>query len=230
MKTLLEIFKGNNDRPIHKWLHYFDVYERHLSRYRNKPVKILEIGVEGGGSLQMWKKYFGESATIVGIDINKDCKFEEDQIYVEIGSQSDTEFLKNIIEKHEGFDIIIDDGSHVQTDVITSFFFLYPFLKDDGCYIVEDGQCSYFKIFQGGINSSTNMFSIIQKYIHDLNCEYIIEPYEQTLKYISSMCFYDSMIVIEKNSDISNKKYTMHFSKYHKKISNSKKFLEGFMK
>jgi len=230
MKTLFEIFKENNDRTIHKWMYYFPVYERHLSKYRNTPVKVLEIGVSEGGSLQMWKKYFGESATIVGIDIYEQYKFEEDQISVEIGSQSDTKFLGELIEKYGSFDIIIDDGSHVQTDVLTSFFFLYPFLNDDGCYIIEDGQTSYFELFQGGINSPTNMFSVIREYIHDLNSDYIKEPYEQTLKNVSSMCFYDSMIAIEKSSKISNQKHVLNFSKDRKKISDWKSFLGEFMK
>ncbi len=70
---LEEYFRNNKGRLIHKWNHYFDIYERHFNRFRNKQIVILEIGVSQGGSLQMWKNYFGSSAKIYGIDINPRC-------------------------------------------------------------------------------------------------------------------------------------------------------------
>ena len=82
---------------IHKWIHYFDIYERHFSRFRNKEVVILEIGVFQGGSLQMWKEYFGDKAKIYGVDIEPQCKtLEEENVKIFIGSQSDRNFLRNL--------------------------------------------------------------------------------------------------------------------------------------
>lgn len=84
---LERFYFGESHRLINKWLHYFEIYERLFSKYRGKKIKMLEIGVFKGGSLQMWKDYFGKDATIVGVDINPECKsFEEDGIHVEIGS------------------------------------------------------------------------------------------------------------------------------------------------
>jgi len=222
MKTLLEIFQQNNDKPIHKWLHYFDVYERHLLKYRNKPVKVLEIGVQGGGSLQMWKQYFGSNSKILGIDIDESCKFEEDQISVEIGSQADENFLRRIAQEYGPFDIIIDDGSHIQSDVLNSFFFLYSFLNRDGCYIIEDTHTAYFRAFQGGLRSEANSVSVLSNFVHDINAEYMEEPFGQTLRDISSMCFYDSMIVIEKEKQ--KDRYVMKLSKDEKTIQSGKDF------
>lgn len=198
MKSLFEIFKEDITRPSIKWYHYFEIYEKHLSKYIHQNVKVLEIGVQDGGSLQMWKKYLGENSLIVGIDIDPYCKYEEEQITVEIGSQSDKQFLEQIVNKYGPFDIIIDDGSHIQNDILTSFFFLYPLLNSDGCYIIEDLHTSYFKHFNGGLNSKNNVVSLISNYVHDMNSDYIKEPYEKTLENISSISFYDSMIAIEK--------------------------------
>jgi hypothetical protein len=228
MKSLIEIFKQNNDRPIHKWLHYFDLYERHLSKYRNKPIKLLEIGVQGGGSLQMWKQYFGPDSEILGIDIHEEFKFAEDQITVEIGDQSDEIFLKRICEEHGPFDIIIDDGSHIQSDVLNSFFFLYPTLNNGGCYIVEDTHTAYFNIFQGGLRSNTNSISVFSNFVHNMNIEYMEEPFNPVIENLSGLSFYNSMIVFEKES--FKDKYVMKVSKEEKTIQTAKEFFGNMAK
>ena len=100
MNDLEKYFHNNNNRLIHKWVHYFEIYERHFSRFRNKEIVIVEIGVFQGGSLQMWKNYFGDKAIIYGIDIDPRCKeFEEENIKILIGSQSDRNFLRTVCKK-----------------------------------------------------------------------------------------------------------------------------------
>src|SRR5436305_1799894 len=97
MNELEEYFNKNTDRVIHKWHHYFEVYDRHFSKYRDKEIVLLEIGTFHGGSLQMWKSYFGDKAKIYGMDINPNCKeVEEENIKVYIGSQSDRKFLQKV--------------------------------------------------------------------------------------------------------------------------------------
>jgi hypothetical protein len=221
---LFDIFKTNNDRPIAKWLNYFEIYERYLERYRDKSINFLEIGVQGGGSLQMWKKYFGANSKIVGIDIDPNTKFEEEQIFVEIGNQSDEEFLKKVVEEHGPFDIIIDDGSHIQSDVLNSFFFLYPTLNRGGTYIIEDTHTAYFKLFQGGLKSDANSVSIFSKFVHDMNSEYVDEPFVPQLKDLSSMSFYNSMVIFEKET--SKDRYEMNISKDRTKVTSSKEFFK----
>lgn len=82
-------FLENSSKRLHKWIHYFDIYERHLSRFRNASPVMLEIGVSGGGSLEMWREYYGSGARIVGLDINPECKkHEQDSIEIFIGSQA----------------------------------------------------------------------------------------------------------------------------------------------
>src|SRR5207244_627210 len=106
----------NDKRIIHKWKHYFPIYERHFKDFVYKPVTFIEIGCGLGGSLQMWKRYFGPHARIIGIDVNPDCKkFEEDQVEVYIGQQQDLGFLERVIDQFGIPDIVVDDGSHIMS-------------------------------------------------------------------------------------------------------------------
>lgn len=198
MKNITEVFNEHNDKLTNKWVHYFEIYERHFSKFIDKPVRLLEIGVEQGGSLQVWKKYFGKECEIVGIDINENSKFEESQIKVEIGSQNDISFLEKINQEYGPFDIIIDDGSHFQTDILTTFSFLYPKLNPGGVYFVEDLQTSYFRGYGGGVASPFNFVSISSRLVHDLNTLFMKEPYTSTLMNIKSINFYSAVVVFEK--------------------------------
>lgn len=198
MKNLIDIFDNDTDRSLTKWSHYFEIYERYFHRFVGTPVKVLEIGVEGGGSLQMWKKYFGEQSTIVGIDIDPSCKYDEEQIFVEIGDQTDFDFLNSVIEKYGTFDIIIDDGSHHQLHILKSFSFLYSKMNNNGIYLVEDTHTSYWKDYGGGITSPFNFVSIASNFIHDTNLQHIRELYTNHIPDLKSISFYNSMVIFEK--------------------------------
>ena len=130
-------------------------YEKYLQFDRLKELKILEIGVAGGHSLRMWKEFY-PNATVVGIDITPICsqyQIVDQNVFVEIGSQYDSEFLNQVIQKYKEFDLIIDDGSHYQDHVIFSFEFLFDFVKNGGMYVVEDACCAYWNTF---LNSEKN--------------------------------------------------------------------------
>ena len=139
MGDLRTYFDNNTKRLIHKWDHYFEIYERHFSKYRDKDIVVLEIGVSQGGSLQMWKEYFGLKAKIYGIDIAPECKiFEEYGIEIFIGSQQDRNFLRKVKKSIPKIDILIDDGGHTMKQQIITFEELYPHVKEDGVYLIED--------------------------------------------------------------------------------------------
>ena len=127
----------------HNFLHkpYTDLYAYYLKHLRYASFNFLEIGIKGGNSLKMWKNYF-PNATIVGIDINPDCKkYEEDNIEIYIGSQEDEKFLKSIGDKYKNFGVILDDGSHINYMTIKSFEILNSYVTD--FYIIEDLRNSY---------------------------------------------------------------------------------------
>lgn len=126
------LLKTHEGRRIDKWQHYFPIYDKHFGSIYFEAERVLEIGIDHGGSLQIWKKFF-PNAHIVGIDINPVCKsFEEDRISVQIGSQNDRAFLDTLGE----FDVVIDDGSHVLSDQTASFSVLWP--KTKMVYLIED--------------------------------------------------------------------------------------------
>jgi len=198
--SLWNIFFNHTGRLIHKCKHYIPVYERYFESYINKPVLIFEIGCGHGGSVQMWKSYFGPYATIVGIDINPKCKvFEEDQILVRIGSQDNKKFLKSLIDEFGSPDIIIDDGSHFMKHVTTSFEYLYPYVSKNGIYLVEDMYFAYNKKMGGGFNNKGSFIEYSKNLVDLIHARYIEEVSVNSFtESTMSISFYDSIIVFEK--------------------------------
>lgn len=146
----------HHDHPyqIDKWLEYAANYQRHFPRPNKETVRLLEIGVQSGGSLIAWKKYYGSNSTIVGIDIDVRCKRSHDpehNIFVEIGSQLDPAFLSTVCKKYGPFDIIVDDGGHTDNMITTSLFHLYPsddcLKRNGGVYSVEDLHTMVMKLY-----------------------------------------------------------------------------------
>ncbi|MDR0305574.1 MAG: hypothetical protein LBI42_01925 [Chitinispirillales bacterium] len=142
---LFHDFLTNEQNVLSKGSHYFPIYEKHLKKIVNSSVNFWEIGVHRGGSLQMWKRYLGPFAKIIGIDISRHCKlYEENQINICIGDQTDTAFLQSIIDKYGPPDVVLDDGSHVMKHVCATFDFLYDKVTKNGVYMVEDLCCAYW--------------------------------------------------------------------------------------
>jgi hypothetical protein len=195
-----EAFFAKSLRPAHKWRQYLDVYERHLSPYRDRQIFFLEIGVMDGGSLEMWRRFFGQKATIVGIDINPDCANCVDHPnYVRIGSQDDPVFLRRIVEEFGSPDVVLDDGSHVARHQRASFDILFPSLKPDGLYIIEDMHTSYWKEYEGGYRRNGTAIEFIKQMIDDLHGWYHSRPSVTSAdKEIDGIHIYDSVVVLEK--------------------------------
>jgi cephalosporin hydroxylase len=124
---------------VWKWQHYFEIYHRHLSKFRNKPLTIVEIGVYSGGSLEMWRDYFGERAKIIGVDIEPACKrYERPGVQIFIGDQGDRTFWAKFREAAGSIDIVVDDGGHAPHQQIATMEELLPYMKSGGVYICED--------------------------------------------------------------------------------------------
>ena len=194
-------FLTNDRRVIFKWKHYFPIYERHLRHYVNRPVTVFEIGCGEGGSLQMWKRYFGPHAQIVGIDIDPDCtRFAEDQIDIRIGAQQDTAFLERLIGEFGAPDIVLDDGSHVMSHISATFAWLYPRVSPTGVYLVEDLHTAYWDEYEGGYKREGSFIELCKGLIDELNADHArgqLAPGEFT-KSTLSMHFYDSVVVFER--------------------------------
>lgn len=128
---------------------YLDVYETYFEKFKNLPIKFLELGVRQGQSISIWKDYFKNAEVIVGLDISPECKiFESGNIKIEIGSQADRTVIENVIHKYGPFDIILDDASHINDLSITSFNLLKNSVSTGGYYIIEDLRNSYEDLTQ----------------------------------------------------------------------------------
>lgn len=197
---------------------YTPHYHHFFKKFKFKRMNILEIGVggyddpiRGGNSLRMWKSYFPFS-NIYSIDIYDKSRLQENRIKIYKGSQVDTFLLDKICNEVGKFDLIIDDGSHINEHVIKSFEYLFPKLKNGGYYVIEDTQTSYWKEY-GGSSTDFNQKGTIYEYfknrIDSLNfMEFEIQNYESNYydKNIVAMHFFHNMIFIHKqeNKECSN--------------------------
>jgi hypothetical protein len=203
MNDLQRYFETNKRNLMDKFLHYFDIYDRFFSRYRNTDVHFVEIGVFHGGSLQMWKEYFGPRAKVYGVDINPACKkFEESQIKVLIGDQADRTFLKRLTEEIPRIDILVDDGGHFMDQQINAFEVLYPHISPEGIYLCEDLHTSYWGHYGGGFKAR-GTFIEYSKYLVDYlnawHCNTLQQPEVTNFtKSTYGLHYYDSVLVIEK--------------------------------
>lgn len=199
-------FQNNTGRMIHKWKHYFPIYESHFGRYVNRPLVFWEIGCGSGGSLQMWKRYFGPHAQIIGLDIRPECAaFSEDQIAVRIGDQSDLDFLDAVLAEFGTPDIILDDGSHIMAHVVASFSHLYEKTAANGVYMVEDLHTAYWDEFGGGVNRPGTFIELCKGLIDQLNADWsrdILPPTPFT-RSTQSMHFYDSIVAFERGKTLT---------------------------
>jgi hypothetical protein len=202
---LVKIHSSEKFPIVHKWHHYIPIYERYFVKYRGKSVRFLEIGVSTGGSLRMWREYFGPDAVIFGIDIDENCSLLNGvHGQVRIGSQEDSTFLSAVILEMGGVDVVLDDGSHKAKHIAASLRILFPQLNVGGTYLIEDLHCAYWRSFGGGYTSKNNFYRNIPGLIDDLHSWY--HPYSRRsaldIEGVSSIHFYDSIVVLEKNNFI----------------------------
>ena len=152
MNRLQYIFENNITLKSDKWIHYFEIYEKHFGHLVGKDITLVEVGVSGGGSLQMWRKYFGPNAKIVGIDNDPNCLSHlahyDSNTSVIIGDQGDTSFWDQVLPSIGPIDIFIDDGGHLYYQQITTFDKVFPVIKENGVFLCEDTHTpTFIKIF-----------------------------------------------------------------------------------
>ncbi|AEG99969.1 class I SAM-dependent methyltransferase [Lacinutrix sp. 5H-3-7-4] len=229
-KALFFPFNLSKIARIHKtdkfgYHFYTPHYQTHFSKYKFKRNTILEIGVGGyaepfigGNSLRMWKSYFPFSK-IYSLDIYDKSFLEERRIKIFQGSQVDILFLDKITKETGDFDLIIDDGSHINEHVIESFKYFFPKLKKGGIYVVEDTQTSYWEDYGGNstnLDSKHTIYGFFKSLIDGLNNEeFLIDGYKKTYydKHIISMHFYHNMIFIYKGDNDEKSNYVINNKK-----------------
>jgi hypothetical protein len=196
-------FFSHRGKEVHKWHHYLPLYDKYFAPYRGRPVRFLEIGVSKGGSLELWRDYFGADATIYGVDIDARCAaFDGLHGQVRIGSQDDAAFLTRVVEEMGGIDIVLDDGSHHSAHMRASLDVLFPLLSHGGLYAVEDVHCSYWRGWGGGYRLRRSFVEVVKTLIDDMHHWYHDggQRIPATKDNLSGMHIYDSIVFLEKTA------------------------------
>ncbi|MBB5159509.1 demethylmacrocin O-methyltransferase [Saccharopolyspora phatthalungensis] len=197
-----------------KWanLHWYTQhYEHHFARLRDEPVRMLEIGIggyqltdQGGASLSMWQRYF-RRGLVYGLDIFDKPGVRGSRIRAVQGDQSDPEFLDDLGRELGPFDIIIDDGSHVNDHVKTSFAALFPHVRSGGLYVIEDLQTAYWPGFGGNDRDRTasdTSMGMLKTLVDGLNHKEMPmrarNGQSYTDRHIVGVHFYHNLAVIDK--------------------------------
>ena len=213
------LFLLHEGKLADKWTSYLPVYDRILKDYRDQKISLLEIGIQNGGSLEIWSKYFEFAERIVGCDVDENCKrlkFLDDRISVVIGDVNSPDIIAMISRHHQDFDIIVDDGSHKSDEVVTTFYNFFPKLKNNGLYIIEDVHASYWKKYGGGLNKPDSAMEFFKQLVDIVNFEHwgtegsridhlanfplfaLSSETEALLGQIHEISFMNSMVVIKK--------------------------------
>lgn len=247
MKTnssLYKIFKTKIKYSSSKWTNYLDIYQKIFDEIKNrKNLNILEIGVQNGGSLEAYSRFFSNKTKIYGVDINPKCKKLKFSKNIKVFTGRTDKIFKQIKNEKKLFDLIIDDGSHSSDDTIKNFFNYLPLLKKNGFFVVEDLHASYWSNFGGGLfkkDSSINFFKNIFDTINHPNWKskfaflfknynykykkFLNQKFFKKLTLIKSLEIFNSIIII-KCEKHRNPKY-INFGKIydvatsHKKMNN----------
>jgi glycosyltransferase involved in cell wall biosynthesis/SAM-dependent methyltransferase len=221
MKDLMALYQQHQGKVSDKWSLYLAEYDRLFSPYRDQPIRLLEIGVQNGGSLEIWSQYFAKAERLVGCDIDPGCerlRYEDPRIAVVVGD-ANTDQAQAAIQAHSAqFDLIIDDGSHTSSDIVRSFARYFPALREGGLFIAEDLHCSYWQEFEGGLYDPYSSIAFFKRLADVVNHEHwgiqssrgeLLEGFqeifgisfaEDLLASIHSVQFINSICVVRKDA------------------------------
>jgi GT2 family glycosyltransferase len=225
MNSLSELYSSHQGKVSDKWSLYVSTYDRLFGPYRDKPVHLLEVGVQNGGSLEIWSQYFSQAQKLIGCDINTDCaelQYDDPRIAIVVGDANSNRTEEQIAKHAATFDIVIDDGSHRSSDIIKTFVRYFPRVVDGGLFVAEDLHCSYWQEFEGGLHNPYASMSFFKLLADVINHEHwgiekersdllkgIAEHYlliidDELLSSINSIEFVNSVCIIRKQSRQDN--------------------------
>jgi hypothetical protein len=215
LSALYQIHRG---KVSDKWSSYLSLYEAILAHRKPRIRALLEIGVQNGGSLDIWSKFLPDATSIVGCDIDARCAaltYDDPRISVIVGDATQPVARDAILAKRTKFDVVIDDGSHVPKDVIAAFSLYWPHIEPGGLFIAEDLHCDYFPTHQGGIARGDIATRFFAELAHVINFEHWKDEAQLRIIFqrfpslagvqmtsvigtIRSISFHNSVVVIEK--------------------------------
>jgi hypothetical protein len=225
-KTLTQLYNEHTGKVSDKWTRYLAEYDLLLSPWRDRPIRLLEIGVQNGGGLEIWAEYFKNASRFVGCDIDPNCaqlQFSDPRISFVLGDVNTDSTQEEILPLLPEFDLLIDDGSHRSSDIVKSFLRYFPYVVDGGLYVVEDLHASYWQEFEGGLFDPFSAISFFKRLVDIINSEHwgtvrspagilagFLEKYgldvnNEILQHIHSIKFINSLCIIQKSSPADNK-------------------------
>ena len=222
LRTLFSSHKGN---VSDKWSIYLDEYSRLFAPYRNMPVQLLEIGIQNGGSLEIWAEYFRNATKLVGCDVDPACEqiqFATKKIEVVVGDVNAPETVSKIRSISDQYHLVIDDGSHKSDDIVKSFSHYFDMVREGGLYVAEDLHCSYWSEYGGGLYDPVSSVMFFKALADVVNQEHwgierprssVLEGFhsrygahfnEEALSHVHSVEFVNSMCIVRKESPVQN--------------------------
>jgi hypothetical protein len=175
LPSLPDLYRAHTGKVSDKWASYLTLYDRLFAPYRLRPVRLLEIGIQNGGSLELWAKFFPAATAIVGCDINEACRalqYDDPRISLVVGDANAPDVAERIRAISPTFDIVIDDGSHTSRDIVQSFCRYFPALSSGGLFVAEDLHCSYWQEYGGGLHDPLSSIAFFKRLVDVVNFEH----------------------------------------------------------
>jgi hypothetical protein len=166
--TIDQLHRNKVGKLSDKWSSYLTYYDGLFSPLRDKPLNMLEIGVQNGGSLDTWSSYFKQAQHFIGCDIDPKCgtlRYTDPRVHIVVGDANAAPTFQAIRAISSDFDIVIDDGSHQSMDILNAFVNYFPLLRPGGVYVVEDTHTLYHDAFGGGVLNEFGAYSFFKKLI-----------------------------------------------------------------
>lgn len=218
--TLRELYESHQGKVSDKWALYLDAYERAFAPWRERELTLVEVGVQNGGSLEIWSRYFSRARMLVGCDIDPLCarlRYEDPRLTLVVGPINEPAVQDAILDRVGAIDIFIDDGSHRSADIIASFWNYFPFVNPGGLYVIEDLHCAYFPQWGGGLDRPESAMAFLKRLADAVNfmhwrgqgsLEALFEPFAaadaapdvRMIEDVLAVTFLDSLCVVEKRA------------------------------
>lgn len=202
------LFYGHQGRPVFKWPQYLPIYDAVLTPFVGRPCTLLEIGVAGGGSLQLWREFLGPQCRILGVDIEPGAlSLAGPGVDIMIGDQGDPAFLDDVAQRVGAIDIVVDDGSHQVAHQILAFELLFPRMKPGGVYICEDLHTSYWTVYGGGVGRPGTFIEYLKGLLDRMHARYsggAPEP-DDLARSVGRITIADSIAVLHKAEPVETR-------------------------
>lgn len=175
LPTIEALHRAKRGKISDKWASYLPYYDQLLAPLREAPIRMLEIGVQNGGSLETWAEYFQRAQLFVGCDIDPRCgelRYDDARIRVVVGDACQALAFGQIAAASPQFDLVIDDGSHKSDDILNAFINYFPLLSPGGIYVVEDACCLYMNDFDGGLLHERGAYAFFKRLVDVVGFEF----------------------------------------------------------